>query len=265
MPRNYIFGPVKSRRLGLSLGIDILPKKKTCTFNCVYCEIGCTNPNQLVSPEYRIHNPPTPAFQKEFKDMLKFTPNLNSITFGYNGEPTLNENIKDFLKIAYQIRDEKEWNKKPKMSLLTNSSTLYNKEIRENVTQFEYIIAKLDAGTEKDFKMTNRPHKNISDINIIVDSLIKLKREMPINNKLAIQILLYNSYISKIYSNNNKQNIYQLGYALKKIKPDYIQLYSIARIPAEPTIYSIDNSELEKISNKLKKLIDDNSITIYHY
>ncbi|MBY9005630.1 MAG: hypothetical protein KGD63_02630 [Candidatus Lokiarchaeota archaeon] len=265
MSRVYTFGPVKSRRLGLSLGVDILPKEKYCTFNCVYCEIGCTDPNQLVSPEYKIHAPPSTAFRKELKDILKYSPNLNSITFGYNGEPTLNENILDFLKIVYQIRDELKWNIKPKISILTNSSTLYLKEIRDKVSQFEYIIAKLDAAAEKDFKITNRPHKNVPKINEIINSIMKLKDEMPNQNKLSIQILLYQSYIKDRNSNINNENLYQLGCAIKKIRPDFVQLYSIARIPAEPTIYSIDNKKLENISKKLKKIINDNLISINHY
>ncbi len=77
--REYTYGPFQSRRLSLSLGVDILPKFKLCTYNCVYCEIGSTD--KLVSPEYRIKTPPSINFRKELKDILKYVPHLNSITF----------------------------------------------------------------------------------------------------------------------------------------------------------------------------------------
>ncbi|MCK4383459.1 MAG: radical SAM protein, partial [Candidatus Lokiarchaeota archaeon] len=86
--RIYTYGPFQSRRLGLSLGINVLSSHKLCTYNCVYCEIGLTRRENLVSPEYRIKLPPTPKFRKELKSMLRYVPHLNSITFGYNGEPT---------------------------------------------------------------------------------------------------------------------------------------------------------------------------------
>ncbi|MHA2431502.1 MAG: hypothetical protein ACXACC_10810 [Promethearchaeota archaeon] len=74
MPRKYTYGPYPSRRLGLSLGVDILPKQKLCTFNCIYCEIGPTI--KTVSPEYRISLPPSSEFRKELIDILKYFPYL---------------------------------------------------------------------------------------------------------------------------------------------------------------------------------------------
>lgn len=78
--RAYTYGPFPSRRLGLSLGVDILPRTKLCTYNCVYCEIGSTEKNQLVSPEHRIKMPPSPNFRNELKSILTYFPHLNSIT-----------------------------------------------------------------------------------------------------------------------------------------------------------------------------------------
>ncbi|MFW9898479.1 MAG: radical SAM protein, partial [Candidatus Thorarchaeota archaeon] len=101
--RNYTYGPFQSRRLKLSLGVDVLSKIKICTYNCIYCELGITSKDQLVSPEYRISKKPTINFRKELFSILKYVPHLNSLTFGYNGEPSLNENLLDFLKIASNV------------------------------------------------------------------------------------------------------------------------------------------------------------------
>ena len=121
--------------------------------------------------------------------------------------------------IATEVRDKLNWTKqKPKLTLFTNSSTLYFEEIRERVKKFELILAKLDAGNSDDFKRTNRPHHEASSFETVVDSLTKLKEEMTENNKLAIQILIYDSYKEDFIPNNNSKNITNLTYILKKIE-----------------------------------------------
>ncbi len=266
MPREYTYGPFQSRRLGLSLGVNVLSNYKLCTFNCVYCEIGLTAKDNLVSPNYRIRLPPSPNFRKELFSILKFVPHLDSITFGYNGEPTLNENLLDFLNIATDVRNKLNWTKeKPKLTLFTNSSTLHFEEIRKKVKKFELILAKLDGGNADDFKRTNRPHHEAPNFETIVNSLVKFKQELPENNKLAIQILIYDSYKKDFISNNNSKNILDVAQALKKIKPDIIQIYSTARIPAEYFIFSIDDERKSEIAAIFKEIINDDIIDINIY
>ncbi|MBY8985212.1 MAG: hypothetical protein KGD65_09105 [Candidatus Lokiarchaeota archaeon] len=266
MPRVYTYGPFRSRRLGLSLGINVLPNYKLCTFNCVYCEIGITEEGNLVSPEFRINLPPSTVFRKELTSILTQVPHLDSITFGYNGEPTLNGNLLDFLNIAIDVRNKLNWTKeKPKLTLFTNSSTLYFDDIRKRVGQFEFVLAKLDAATSVDLKRTNRPHLNSQDIELIISSLVKLRLEMPENHELAIQTLLFNSYKEDFIPNNNLQNLNKLGHAIKRIKPNFVQIYSTARIPAEYYVYSIDKSRREEIAKYLEDLIQDKSIKINVY
>ena len=264
MPRQYIYGPFQSRRLKLSLGVDILPKNKICTFNCVYCEIGPTK--KLVSPEFRIKAPPSNAFRKELISILKYVPHLNSITFGYNGEPTLNLNLLDFHKTAYQVREKIKWtHEKPKLTLFTNSSTLYLEEIREKVKKFDLVLAKLDVATQEDFIRTNCPHKDTPDIEMLIDSIAKLSRDMPNSHELAIQCLIYNSYSENYRSNNNTENITKLAHAIKKIKPDSVQVYSVARIPANYYVFSTDKERKREIVEKFKEIINDKSIEIAYY
>ena len=266
MSREYTYGPFQSRRLGLSLGVDVLPRKKLCTFNCVYCEIGFTEKSCHVSPQYRLKAPPSNNFRSELKAILKLIPNLNSITFGYNGEPTLNENLMDFLNFALDVRNEITWPlEKPKITIFTNSSTLHYQEIREKVKKFDFILAKLDAATDIDFKRTNCPHEKVPSINRIVDSLEKLKSEMPTENKLALQCLIYNSYRNDFLSNSNLENITQLANAIKKIKPDCVQVYSIARIPANWFVFSIDEGQKKNIVQQFKNSIKNDKIDIHYF
>ncbi|MFX1327326.1 MAG: hypothetical protein ACFE91_04180 [Promethearchaeota archaeon] len=266
MPREYTYGPFQSRRLGLSLGVNVLANYKLCTYNCVYCEIGLTKKEHLVSPIQRIKLPPSINFRKELISILNYFPHLDSITFGYNGEPTLNDNLLDFLKIAVDVRNNLNLiPKTPKLTLFTNSSTLYIDEIRERVKNFELILAKLDAGNDDDFKRTNRPHNETPNIEIIINSLIKLKQEMPKENKLAIQCLIYNSYIKDFITNNNSKNITDIAIALKKIKPDIVQIYSTARIPAEYFVFSIDDERKREIAGIFRDVITDDKIEISIY
>ena len=266
MPREYTYGPWLSRRLKLSLGVDVLSKIKICTYNCVYCELGITSKDQLVSPEYKISKKPTINFRKELLSILKYVPHLNSITFGYNGEPTLNENLLDFLNIALRLREQLKWTEhKPKLTLFTNSSKLYLNEVRERVKQFELVLAKLDVATEEDFKRTNCPHKENPTLKTIIDSIIDLRKEMPIDHKLAIQCLIYNSYKKEFVSNNNPENIEKLAYTIKKIKPDIVQVYSVARIPAQYFVFAIDEARKKEIVEIFKEIINNEDIKINYY
>ncbi|MBD3340050.1 MAG: radical SAM protein [Candidatus Lokiarchaeota archaeon] len=262
MPREFTYGPFNSRRLKLSLGVDVLPSSKKCTYNCIYCELGITRRDQLVSPEYRIDKKCTNQFKKELRTILKYVPHLNSITFGYNGEPTLNENLTDFLFAAKIIREQINWkSEKPILTLFTNSSTLYSKQIRERVSQFEWILAKLDVANDEMFRKINRPHKEVPSIRIIVDSLVKLRNSLPEQHKLAIQSLIFNSY-KKGYSNESEDYIWELGQAINEIEPDMVQLYSIARIPAEYYVYSIGEQEKMEIIKQIKDSIGSKKIKV---
>jgi len=266
MPRVYTYGPFQSRRLGLSLGINVLPNYKLCTFNCVYCEVGITEKENLVSPDFRIKIPPSASFRRELFSILTHVPHLDSITFGYNGEPTLNDNLLDFLDIAIKVRSKLNWIKQaPQLTIFTNSSTANQKQIREKIKRFELVLAKLDVATSEDYKRTNRPHINSPTIEAIIDSLGELKQEMPKNHKLAIQTLLYNSYKEDFTPNNNNENIEKLAYAIKRIKPDNVQIYSIARIPAEYFVYSIGDIRKQEIVKYIENIVQNKNVQINFY
>jgi len=207
------------------------------------------------------------SFRKELISILKYFPHLNSISFtGYYGEPTLNENLLNFHKIASDVREEIEWtHDKPILTLFTNSSTLHIKQIRDRVKQFDLVLAKLDVATKVDFTLSNRPHPETPKIETIIDSIVKLKKEMPNEHKLAIQCLFYNSYREEFISNNNVENIKKLAYAIKKIKPDLVQIYSTARIPAEYFVFAIDDERKREIIKIFNEIIQNNKIKINYY
>ena len=116
-----------------------------------------------------------------------------------------------------------------------------------------------------DFQRTNSPHLETPSIEKIIDSLIKLKQEMPRTNKLAIQSLIYNSYKNEFIPNNNIENITKLAHAIKQIRPDLVQIYSIARIPANYFVFSIDEERKKEIVSSLKEIVNDKNIEITYY
>jgi len=233
----------------------------------VYCEIGKTEKEHLVSADHKVDRPPEAAFRKELISVLKHFPHLDSISFsGYYGEPTLNIHLEEYLNIARKIRDRRKWEgSKPKLTLFTNSSTLHKEKIRNIAGQFDVVLAKLDAATEDDFLRTVRPHKSIPSVEKIIASIAKLRSQMPQGNELILQCLLYSSYRDTFQSNANKGNIEALADAINQIKPDGVQIYSIARAPAEYYVYALDKSRLEQIATQLKKLTNLKKLDIIHY
>ena len=129
---------------------------------------------------------------------------------------------------------------------------------------FDLVLAKLDAATDKDLRTTNRPHKDCPGIDTLADSLVKLRKDMP-NKKLAIQCLISKSYRDDFSSNDNNENIERLAHLIKKINPDIVQLYSIARIPSEYFVYAIDENRKKEIVKIFRKIINNELIEINYY
>lgn len=127
------------------------------------------------------------------------------------------------------------------------------------------VLAKLDAATKEAFIRTVRPHEDITSIDNIITSIANLRKEMPKNHKLVLQSLLYNSYRDDFPSNAHKKNIESLAHAINKIKPDLVQIYSIARSPAEYFVYALGESRITQVTDKLKNLVNDDSINIIPY
>ncbi|MHA1340816.1 MAG: radical SAM protein [Promethearchaeota archaeon] len=287
-----IYGPFLSRRLGYSLGIDLLPPIKTCTFNCTYCEIGKTYKMGFVSISHKEN-----VLQSEFKLLERYLtqhlpemPFLDSITLGYNGEPTLVQNLKEIIIFIRKIQSS--INNKTDISIFTNSSTICDKNIRNSLILVDNIHAKLDAADPKAFQEINRPHPSVPPIEQIINALAIFQTEINAKNhnianskkkkKLIIQTLLFKSSKKKSKNSNNlapntiatdtyytdniyEENIAKLAEAYAKIMPYKIHLYTVARTPAENYILPLDLNKLQNIKNKMISLIPEleNMIEIF--
>ncbi len=249
----FCYGPFASRRLGLSLGVNVLGEQKRCTYNCVYCEAGRTTGNELVAPNYIADIKPE-GFREEIKPILRnLLRDLDSITFGYNGEPTLNPHLEEFLQVVREIQKEvapRSGDKFPTVTIFTNSTTITRPEIRHTLAQFDLILGKLEVGTSSDLHRVHRPHPNVPSLDAITRGLATLKQELSPGHKLALQTLIFTT---RNYASVNFKEI-DVPMWIERviaIRPDIVQLYSVARTPAEPFVTAVGRETLQKIKDQL--------------
>ena len=222
----YLFGPVPSRRLGMSLGVDLVPHK-VCSLNCVYCECGRTTKLTTERKEYI----PYDEVVKELSDYFKNNPPPDYITFSGSGEPTLNSRIGEVLHFI------KTHSNVP-VAVLTNGTLFYDKEVRKELLDADVILPSLDAAEERAFRKINRPwHKlNIPEyIQGLVDFRNKYK------GKIWLEVLIIPGL------NDNKENLLALKEAFLKIRPDEIQLNTLDRPGAVENIRAATRKELQNI------------------
>ena len=223
----YLFGPVPSRRLGISLGVDLIPHK-TCTLNCIYCECGKTTKLTIQRKEWV----PINDVIDELKRYLKENPCPEYITFSGSGEPTLHTGIGiilDFLKEQHGTF---------KTAVLTNGTLLYMPQVREELLGADVVIPSLDAATQETFKKINMPHPSLN-IQTIINGITEFKKIF--KGKLILEIFI----IPEINDNNN--DLDALKHAILTIHPDEVQLNTLDRPGILSSIRAATMDELEHI------------------
>jgi len=227
MKYKHLFGPVPSRRLGISLGIDPIPFK-TCSFNCVYCECGGTTNLTTKRKEYI----PLKDIIIELKDYLDRNPKLDYITFSGSGEPTLNIGIGkiiNFLKDNYP---------QYKIAVLTNGSLLYQKEVREELFKADLIMPSLDAVSEQVFRRINRPPKSL-EIQKIISGLIEFRKEF--EGQIWLEVFIVPGI------NDTEEELKLLRDIIKKISPNRVQINSLDRPGTESWVKPVSKKDMERI------------------
>ncbi len=214
MRKILIFGPVKSRRLGRSLGIEMVPKK-VCTMDCIYCEVGKTKIQTLTRKAYY----PWDLIEESILEAKKRESISDVITFTGSGEPTLNVYFEKAVEFSKKIIT------KP-IAVLTNSTLLYIDSIRKVLSMVDIVLPSLDAVKEESFRKINRPLPEIKPVEI-VKNLKKLRQEM--KGEMWLEIFIVEGI------NDNKEDLKALKEAIEEIKPHRVQLNTSVR----PTAYSI--------------------------
>ena len=230
----YIYGPVKSRRLGLSLGISLTPYK-ICSFNCVYCQLGRTIAVTCERKEYV----PVQAIVEELRAWLENNSeaagSLNFITLSGSGEPTLNLKIGELIKEVKKISNSK-------VAVITNASLLQDASVREEIRGADLIVPSLDAATAEVFKRVDNPHPDIR-IEDVIGGLVNLRKEF--RGQIWLEVMLVKGV------NDDLRQVKKLKEAIGRINPDKIQLNSPVRSTAEENIFPVNKSKLKKIKEIL--------------
>ncbi|MBT3385221.1 MAG: radical SAM protein [Prolixibacteraceae bacterium] len=241
-----IFGPVKSRRLGVSLGVNLLPTNdKVCSFDCVYCECGRT-PKKY--EEKAILPSRIEVFQKLKKKLKEMAfENLlpDVITFAGNGEPTLHPEFAGIIEDTIQLRDS--LSPKARIAVLSNATMLHKKEIFSALLKINDNIQKLDSAFEETIQTLDCPRGTFS-LKKIVDQL------MEFDGKVIIQTMFVRGSINgKSFDNTTEKEISAWIELLKKINPLQVMIYTIARDTPINTIEKISQQELNSIAACLEE------------
>lgn len=244
---DVVFGPVKSRRLGVSLGVNLLPvEAKFCTFNCVYCECGWTHENPPGRNKLPTRELVREKLEEKLKSMKESGMRPDAITFAGNGEPTIHPLFPEIFEDAIQLKDE--YFPEARVSVLSNASTLDKPAIFEALRKSGNSILKLDAGTEKMFRLINGPRSGITLHNIVE----KLKE---FNGRLIIQTLfLRGSFKGNRIDNTTEPEISRWLEHIRDIRPQYVMIYPIDRETPLENLEKISFAELGKIADRVEKL-----------
>ncbi|GAB4417237.1 MAG: radical SAM protein [Anaerolineae bacterium] len=221
----YVFGPVPSRRLGQSLGIDTIPLK-TCNWNCVYCQLGRTRP---VTNERKVYLPPDDILAEVRQALAEHQPGeIDWVTFVGSGEPTLHTGIGELIRQVKATTDLP-------VAVITNGALLYLPEVREALAAADAVLPTLDAGTAALFRKINRPHPEAT-FERLVAGLTAFRKAY--TGKLWVEVMLVRDM------NDTEAALRDIAAVLCDIRPDEVHLNLPTRPPAEPWVQPADEEGL---------------------
>ncbi|WP_440953665.1 radical SAM protein [Methanococcoides sp. FTZ1] len=241
MGSRIIYGPILSRRLGRSLGIDVIKKgefRKNCNFDCIYCQLG--HIDWKISDPSEVADPVT---TEEVIDGLtnyhKKVDDLDYITFSGTCEPTLNLQIGDMIERIREITDIP-------ICVITNSSLVSREDVRKSLSKADLVVATLVSGNEDTFRAIHRPAKGIR-LQDIIEGLRELQKMN--GGKLSIEVMLLDSN-NDYPVNSSDEEVGKLIEVLRYIDPDEIEVLTISRPPAEKFIVPVPEARLKEIAQK---------------
>ncbi|MFP4459190.1 MAG: radical SAM protein [Candidatus Zixiibacteriota bacterium] len=231
----FLYGPVLSRRLGYSLGVDVV-KPKCCSLDCIYCQLG----SQKACKPKRSRFFPPEKIEKALDKKLKNIDKLDYITFAGSGEPTLSKDLGRFIRFL------KEKYPKYKVAVLTNSTLLHYDEVIEELLPCDLIVPSLDATNQKQFGKINRPHKDIRFEDLIT-GLQNLRQRFI--GEIRLEVMIIKGV------NDDDDSLQRFAEIAQKINPDSIDINTPVRPPAEEWVEVPDSERIEKAENLLKASI----------
>ncbi len=205
---HHVFGPVPSRRLGRSLGIDLVPFK-TCTYNCIYCQLGPTTNLTLERKEWV----PFDKVIEEAREKIRSADGIDYITFSGSGEPTLHS------RIGEMIRELKRLSSIP-VAVLTNGSLLWQQEVQDDLLEADLVIPSLDAPDRGLFRHVNRPHPDLT-FDQVVEGLVKFRERY--SGKIWLEVFLLSGITGM------ESEVKRIADLARTVRPDLVQLITATR------------------------------------
>ena len=228
---SIIFGPIPSRRFGISLGVDLSPNSKQCNFDCLYCELEKAKTVDKMTTYPSVLEVIT-AIKKSFEKH----PQIDVITITANGEPTLYPKLDELIDEINKIKND------TKTMILSNGSTIYKEEVFNTLLKLDTVKLSLDCVSEKCFKKLDRIHSGI-DIEKMIESMINFRKET--KNRFVLEILFVKTL------NDKDEEIELLYETVKKINPHRVDIGTIDRPPAYD-VQAVSFQTLEKVANKFE-------------
>jgi wyosine [tRNA(Phe)-imidazoG37] synthetase (radical SAM superfamily) len=222
----YVFGPVPSRRLGRSLGVDLVPFK-TCSYDCIYCQLGRTTCKTIDRKEWV----PLADVVDELQKSLSSQPDY--ITLSGSGEPTLHCQVGELVARTKRITDVP-------VAVLTNGSLLWQGDVRQQLLGADLVIPSLDAGDETMFRLVNRPHEGISFEQMLA-GLIAFRRQF--RGQYWLEVFVLGAYTAI------PAELSKLAKCVRRINPDRVQLNTVTRPPAEKHAVGVSPARLAEFSS----------------
>jgi wyosine [tRNA(Phe)-imidazoG37] synthetase (radical SAM superfamily) len=243
-----VFGPVKSRRLGVSLGINLLPtNRKVCNFNCIYCECGWSNKSgaggELLPSRKEVYE----ALEMKLMSMKKHGTAPDVITYAGNGEPTLHPEFPGIIDDSIELRNK--YFPEAKIAVLSNSTAITKPEIKKALLKADSNILKLDSAFDLTVRTHNQPRVNI-EVGRLIEDLSQFR------GSLIVQTLFVRgTFEGKIIDNTTPAEIEAWLKALEKIRPSEVMIYTISRdTPEGGELNKVPLAELKHIASLVKKL-----------
>jgi wyosine [tRNA(Phe)-imidazoG37] synthetase (radical SAM superfamily) len=234
---NMAFGPVPSRRLGYSLGINTMPHK-TCTYNCVYCQVGRTTRCSIKRENYSNPRQVYDLVEKKMQSLAKEALSIDYISIVPNGEPTLDGHLSETISLLRKLNH--------KIAVITNSSLLWDADVRDGLSSADFVSVKIDTVNEGTWRRINRPHKRLKLHNIL-EGIVDFSKGY--NGILATETMLVRNM------NDNVEELEAIGDFLNRVNRKRSYVAVPVRPPAEHDIAAPDACTLSALSSFIKRSI----------
>lgn len=243
---NIVFGPIKSRRLGSSLGINLLPTdSKLCNFNCIYCECGWNTPS--TRKQFHTRQEVKDALKSKLEELKKFHNLPDVITFAGNGEPTMHPEFDGIIDDTIEIRNSIA--PKAKIAVLSNATLIGREKVFEALKKVDQNILKLDSAFEATVQLINKPQGSFS-IEKLVENLKHFSGE------LTIQTMFVRGHFEgQVIDNTTPEEVNAWLDLLAQIKPKEVMVYTIDRDTPAPDLVKVPAEELKVIAQKAAQRI----------